>query len=135
VTDAEQPYLWAFRIELDGSLTGPAPAFAPLRIPFGEIVPGSGGLTVDTRDRVFVSSTAGLQMFDTEDRFSGVIESPVRGKRITSATFGGEDFAFLYVTLDDQIHRLRTATTGIPFFARDYDQIGGRGGRGGGGGR
>jgi hypothetical protein len=73
-------------------------------------------------------------MFDTEDRFSGVIESPVRGKRITSATFGGEDFAFLYVTLADQIHRLRTATTGVAFFARDYDQIGGRGGRGGRGG-
>jgi gluconolactonase len=134
VADAEQPYLWAFRIELDGSLTAPAPAFGPLRIPFGEIVPGSGGMTVDTRDRVFVTSTAGLQMFDTEDRFSGVIASPLREKKITSATFGGEDFAYLYVTLDDQIHRLRTATTGIPYFARDYARIGGRvGGAGGGG--
>lgn len=128
VTDAEQPHLWAFRIELDGSLTAPAPAFAPLRIPFGELVPGSGGMTVDTRDRVFVSTTAGLQMFDTEDRFSGVIESPVRGKRITSATFGGEEFAFLYLTVEDRIYRLRTATTGVPFFARDYSAIGGRGG-------
>ena len=91
-------------------------------------------MTVDTRDRVFVSSTAGLQMFDTEDRFSGVIESPVRGEKVTSATFGGEDFAFLYVTLADGVYRLRTATTGIPFFARDYGQIGGRGGRGGRGG-
>lgn len=134
VTDAEQPHLWAFRIELDGTLTAPAPAFAPLRIPFGETLPGSGGMTVDTRDRVFVTSTAGLQMFDTEDRFSGVIESPVRGERITSATFGGEGFAWLYITLDDQIHRLRTATTGVPFFVRDYSQIGGRGGGGGAGG-
>jgi sugar lactone lactonase YvrE len=89
-------------------------------------------MLVDTRDRVFVTSTAGLQMFDTEDRFSGVVESPLRGRRITSATFGGEGFAFLYVTLEDQIHRLRTATTGVPFFARDYEVIGGRGGRGGG---
>jgi len=132
VTDAVQPYLWAFRIELDGSLTAPAPAFAPLRIPFGEIVPSSGSVMVDTRDRVFVTSAAGLQMFDTEDRFSGVIESPLRGKRITSATFGGEDFSLLYVTLEDQILRLKTATSGIPFFARDYDDIYNRGGRGGG---
>ena len=121
VTDAEQPHLWAFRAELDGSLTAPAPAFAPLRIPFGELVPGSGGMSVDTRDRVFVATTAGLQMFDTEDRFSGVIESPLRGAPITSATFGGEDFAYLYVTLEDQLVRLRTRTTGVPFFAREYN--------------
>lgn len=131
VTDSEQPHLWAFRIELDGTLTSPAPAFAPLRIPFGETRPGSGGMMVDTRDRVFVTSTAGLQMFDTEDRFSGVIESPVRGEQITSATFGGEGFAWLYITLDNQIYRMQTSTTGVPFFARDYTQIGGRGGGGG----
>lgn len=122
VTDAAQPYLWAFRIELDGSLTAPAPAFAPLRIPFGELVPGAGGMTVDSGDRVFVSSTAGLQMFDTEDRFSGVIESPVRGETITSATFGGDAFDYLYVTLPNGLYRLRTATTGGPFFIRDYNR-------------
>ncbi len=136
VTDAQQPQMWAYRIELDGSLTAAAPAFAPLRIPFGEVFPGSDGMTVDTLDRVFVATTAGVQMFDTEDRISGVIDSPVRGEKITSATFGGEDFAYLYVTVDHQLYRLRTATTGIPYFARDYDQIGRRGrGRTGGGGR
>jgi gluconolactonase len=123
VTDSERPHLWAFRAELDGSLTAGAPVFAPLRLPFETAKPGSGGMTVDTQDRVFVATKLGVQVFDTEDRFSGVIDTPVRGSGPSNLTFAGPNFDYLYVTMPHALYRLRTATTGTPYFLRDYEAI------------
>lgn len=123
VTDSEKPHLWAFRAELDGSLTAGAPVYAPLQLPFETSRPGSDGMTVDTQDRLFVATSLGLQVFDTEDRFSGVIESPVRGKGPSNATFAGPNFDYLYVTMPNSLYRLKTATRGVPYFLRDYDAM------------
>ncbi|MDA0205382.1 MAG: SMP-30/gluconolactonase/LRE family protein [Acidobacteria bacterium] len=123
VTDRETPHLWAFRAELDGSLTAGAPVFAPLRLPFETAKPGSDGMTVDTQDRVFVATTLGIQVFDTEDRFSGVIDTPIRGSSPSNLTFAGPNFDYLYVTTPQALYRLRTATTGVPYFLRDYQAI------------
>ena len=123
VTDSEKPHLWAFRAELDGSLTAGAPVFAPLRLPYETAKPGSGGMTVDTQDRVFVAATLGIQVFDTEDRFSGVIDTPVRGSGPSNLTFAGPNFAYLYVTTPHALYRLRTATAGVPYFLRDYEAM------------
>ena len=123
VTDSEAPRLWAFRAELDGSLTAGAPAFAPLRLPFETAKPGSGGMTVDTQDRVFVATKLGIQVFDTEDRFSGVIDTPVRGSGPSNLAFAGPNFDYLYVTMPHALYRLRTATTGMPYFLRDYEAL------------
>ena len=123
VTDSEKPHLWAFRAELDGSLTAGAPVFAPLRLPVETATPGSGGMTVDTQDRVFVAATLGIQVFDTEDRFSGVIDTPVRGSGPSNLTFAGPNFAYLYVTTPHALYRLRTATAGVPYFLRDYEAM------------
>ena len=123
VTDSEKPHLWAFRAELDGSLTAGAPVYAPLQLPFETARPGSDGMTVDTQDRVFVATKLGLQVFDTEDRFSGVIESPIRGQGPSNTTFAGPNFNYLYITMPNGLYRLRTATTGVPYFLRDYEAI------------
>ena len=123
VTDSEKPHLWAFRAELDGSLTAGAPVFGPLRLPFETAKPGAGGMTVDTQDRVFVAATLGIQVFDTEDRFSGVIDTPVRGTGPSNVTFAGPNFAYLYVTTPHALYRLRTATAGVPYFLRDYEAM------------
>ena len=123
VTDSEKPHLWAFRAELDGSLTAGAPVFAPLRLPFETATPGSGGMTVDTQDRFFVATTLGIQVFDTEDRFSGVIDTPVRGTGPSNVTFAGPNFEYLYVTTPHALYRLRTATAGVPYFLRDYEAM------------
>ncbi len=123
VTDGEKPHLWAFRAELDGSLTAGAPVFAPMRLPFETGRPGSDGLTVDTQDRVFVATSVGIQVFDTEDRFSGVIDSPIRGEGPSNLTFAGPNFDYLYVTMPHALYRLKTATTGVPYYLRDYEAM------------
>lgn len=123
VTDSEKPHLWAFRAERDGSLTAGAPVFAPLRSPFETARPGSDGLTVDTQDRVFVATALGIQVFDTEDRYSGLIDTPLRGVGLSNLTFAGPNFDYLYVTMPHALYRLRTATTGVPYFLRDYEAM------------
>jgi gluconolactonase len=123
VTDSEKPHLWAFRAELDGSLTAGAPVFAPVRLPFETAKPGSDGMTVDTQDRVFVATALGIQVFDTENRFSGVIDTPIRGSGPSNLTFAGPNFDYLYVTMPYALYRLRTATTGVPYFLRDYEAM------------
>ena len=122
-TDHDRPALWAFRAEPDGSLTAGAPVYGPLELAFGHIRPDSDGLTVDTQDRVFVATRAGIQVFDTEDRFSGVIKMPERGKRPANLTFGGPDFDHLYVAQQDKVYRIKTQTTGLPYYARDYEAM------------
>ena len=119
-TDADRTALWAFRAELDGALTAGAPVYGPLELAFGRLRPDSDGLTVDTWDRVFVATRAGIQVFDTEDRFSGVIRMPERGKRPANLTFGGPDFSWLYVAQQDKVYRIKTRTTGVPYPWRDY---------------
>jgi sugar lactone lactonase YvrE len=80
-------------------------------------------MTVDTQDRVFVATTLGIQVFDTEDRFSGVIDTPIRDTGPTNVTFAGPNFDYLYVTTPHALYRLRTATTGLPYFLRDYEAM------------
>lgn len=122
-TDANRTALWAFRAEVDGSLTAGVPSFGPVELAFGYLRPDSDGLTVDTQDRVYVGTRAGIQVFDTEDRYSGIIKVPDRGKRAANLTFGGPDYSWLYIAQQDKVYRIKTQTTGVPYFARDYEAM------------
>ena len=109
--------IWRFAKNPDGTL-GEGEIFAQL-----ESDAEPDGMTVDTLDRLFVATSLGLQVFDTEDRFSGVIESPVRGEGPSNATFAGPNFDYIYVTMPNSLYRLKTATTGVPYFLRDYEEM------------
>jgi len=122
-TDANRTALWAFRAELDGSLTAGVPSFGPVELAYGTLLPESDGLTVDTQDRVYVGTRAGIQVFDTEDRYSGTIKVPDRGRRAANLTFGGPDYSWLYIAQQDKVYRIKTQTTGLPYWARDYEAM------------
>jgi sugar lactone lactonase YvrE len=70
-----------------------------------------------------VATTLGIQVFDTEDRYSGLIDTPIRGAGPSNLTFAGPDLDYLYVTMPHALYRLRTATTGVPYFLRDYEAM------------
>ena len=72
-------------------------------------------MTVDSRGRLYVATYAGLQVFDTQGRISGVILSP-QSKRLTNVVFGGPKLDTLYVTCTDKVYRRKTQATGIRFF-------------------
>lgn len=104
VTDRDGPWLWAFRVEPDGGLDFPEKYYGPLRLPFQRDRPGSDGMTVDRFGRLYVSTAAGLQMFDPTGRMGGVILKP-QDKPLANVTFGGAHRDFLYVTCSDKVYR------------------------------
>lgn len=112
VTDRDHPWLWAFRVEADGSLTFPEEYYGPLRLSAQRKTPGSDGMAVDRFGRLYVATAAGLQMFDPTGRMGGVILKP-QNKALSNVAFGGKNRNVLYVTCTDRVYRRRTKTQGV----------------------
>lgn len=117
VTDSNAPHLWAFRVEEDGRLKYGEKYYGPLFLPSGKTVPGSDGMTVDEDFRLYVTTHAGLQMFDPTGRLGGVIAKP-QNAFLSNVVFGGEDFGHLYVTSQDKVYRRKVKPRGRPYFAK-----------------
>ncbi len=76
VSDHGGKHTWAFRIEADGGLSHSQP-YMTLRTPMAdpEISRGDGA-TTDAYGRYYITSAAGVQMFDPTGRLGGVIAIP-----------------------------------------------------------
>ena len=114
VTDSDKPHLWAFRVEKDGSLTCREKYYHPLVLPTGRDKPGSDGMTIDKDGRLYVTTAAGLHMFDPTGRLGGVMHKP-QNKGLSNACFGGPGLAYLYVTNGDKVYRRKTKTAGVVY--------------------
>ena len=114
VTDGNEPALWAFRVEKDGSLTNKDRYYGPLRLLPGQDRPGSDGMTVDVVGRLYVATRAGLQMFDPTGRMGGVIAKP-QNAFLSNVAFGGPELDTLYVTCTDKVYRRKTQTKGVRY--------------------
>ncbi|MDP7269921.1 MAG: SMP-30/gluconolactonase/LRE family protein [Gammaproteobacteria bacterium] len=117
VTDSLKPKLWAFTVGEGGSLTLVEDFFDPVMMAIdldGEAInegrPGTNGMTVDQEGRYFVSSFFGIQVFDPQGKYIGVIDRPT--KFVSNLAFGGEKCNYLYATGLNGIYRLATLTTG-----------------------
>lgn len=115
VTDSDQPHLWTFRIEANGSLSHRERYYMPLQLPSGRDKPGSDGMTVDDNHRLYVATHAGIQMFDPTGRLGGTIAKP-QSRFLSNVCFGGEGFQYLYATCSDKVYRRRVKPTGTPYF-------------------
>ncbi|HIF32664.1 MAG: SMP-30/gluconolactonase/LRE family protein [Pirellulaceae bacterium] len=111
ITDSNHPHLWTYRVEVDGSLRFAEKYYHPVVVPPGAKRPGSDGMTVDSKGRLFLASLAGLQMFDSTGRPSGVIRKP-QSRFLSNVTFGGPKFDTLYVTCQDKVYKRKTKSTG-----------------------
>ena len=117
VTDGQEPVLWTFRVSADGSLTCKEPYYSPLQMLLGSDRPGSDGMTIDSVGRLYVTTRAGLQMFDPTGRLGGAIAKPHKGP-LSNACFGGADLKTLYVTAGDKVFKRKTQAEGIRYFKK-----------------
>ena len=117
VTDGRDAHLWTFRIEADGSLAHKERYYMPLRLTTSSKRPGSDGMTVDERQRLYVASRAGVQMFDPTGRMGGVILTPGEIPA-SNVCFGGEGFRYMYITQRDKVYRRLVKPKGVPYFLR-----------------
>lgn len=118
IADWDHPHLRTYRVEADGSLKFGDNYYGPLQIPSGQTLPGSDGMTVDDKGRLYVATHAGLQMFDPTGRPCGSIVKP-QTKFLSNVKFGGPNFDMAYVTSTDRIYKRKLNTKGTPHFLRE----------------
>ncbi len=110
VSEYRGGHVWAYRILEDGSLDG-GDRFMTLRLPVGRDDSGGDGSTVDEEGRYYVTSHAGIQIFDELGRISGLLFRP-QDKNTVSIAFAGEGNQYLYACSSDKIYRRLTKTRG-----------------------
>lgn len=104
--------VWNYLVADDGSLRG-GERLATLVTPVGRADSGGDGATTDAAGRIYVTSHAGIQMFDATGRLGGVISRP-QDKGTVSCAFAGPGRAWLYACSSDQVYRRKTLTAGAP---------------------
>ncbi|HAM73743.1 MAG TPA: gluconolactonase [Verrucomicrobiales bacterium] len=114
VADTFGQFVWSFQVQADGTLAQKEP-FHDLHIVDGRTDSGADGLKVDTQGRLYVASSAGIQICDQAGRVIGIIPKP-QNAWLANLAFAGHDFDQLVVTCGDKVYRRKVKAKGVlPF--------------------
>jgi enterochelin esterase family protein len=111
VSDYNGVHVYAFTVQLDGSLADRKPLMTMKAPENKPTVAGGDGMAIDAAGRVYVTTALGLQIFDASGQLLGVLPKPGTGP-LVSAGFGGKDLDLLYVACGDKLYVRRTKTKG-----------------------
>jgi enterochelin esterase family protein len=114
ISDAADKYLWAFRVQLDGSL-GPGDRYYSLYVRRGQTRSEASEMVVDNKRRLYVGSKEGVQVFDPTGRLCGTLTKPSNDP-ITALEFGGEKGDLLFMACGNQlfVRRMLAQASFIP---------------------
>jgi gluconolactonase len=108
VDDTLGPTVYAYDVQPDGSVKNKR-AFAQLRdIPEGK-ESGADGMALDREDRLYVTTVAGVQVFDAAGKYLGTIKVP---RQPANAGFAGPDKRVLYITAREGLYRINMLAQG-----------------------
>jgi gluconolactonase len=108
VDDTIGPTVFAYDVQPDGTVKNKRP-FAQLRdIPAGQ-ESGADGLAIDRNDRVYITTVAGVQVFDAKGQYLGTITA---GRQAANVAFAGPGKSTLYLTAREGLYRVKTLAQG-----------------------
>jgi gluconolactonase len=108
VNDTLGPTVYAYDVQPDGNVKNKR-AFAQLRdIPEGK-ESGADGMALDREDRLYVTTVAGVQVFDAAGKHLGTIKVP---RQPANAGFAGPDKRVLYITAREGLYRINMLAQG-----------------------
>ena len=108
VDDTIGPTVFAYDVQPDGTVKNKRP-FAQLRdIPSG-MESGADGLAIDRNDRVYITTVAGVQVFDAKGQYLGAIKA---GRQAANVAFAGPGKSTLYLTAREGLYRVKTLAQG-----------------------
>jgi gluconolactonase len=108
VDDTIGETVFAYDVEADGAVKNKRP-FVKLRdIPVGA-ESGADGMAIDREDRIYVTTVAGVQVFDPKGQYLGTIKA---GRQGANVAFAGPDKRTLYITAREGLYRVKTLTQG-----------------------
>jgi gluconolactonase len=109
-------FVWAYDVNPDGTVAGPRKFcelfLTPEVLGRGGRTSGADGMTIDEQGRLYVATEMGLQIFDAEGEFVGIVNTPVFP---VSCCFGGDDMKTLYIAAYDKIYRILTNVKGLKY--------------------
>lgn len=108
VDDTTGPVVWAFDVQPDGSCANRRVFTLLHDIPAGQLS-FADGIAVDSEGRLFVSTVTGVQVFDAEGTYLGVIKVP---RQPANIAFSGPGKQTLYITAREGLYRVKTLTKG-----------------------
>ena len=108
VDDTVGDTVFAFDVESDGSVKNKR-AFAKLH----EVQPGqesgADGMTIDSQDRIYVTTTSGIQVFDAKGGYAGTIKVP---RQPANCAFAGPGKRTLYITAREGLYKVNMLSQG-----------------------
>jgi gluconolactonase len=108
VDDTLNQTVFAYDVQPDGTAKNKR-VFTQLRdIPAGS-ESGADGMAIDREDRVYITTVAGVQVFDPKGNYLGTIRA---GRQAANAAFAGPDKQTLYLTAREGLYRVRTLASG-----------------------
>jgi gluconolactonase len=113
VDSSKDNFVWAYDVNEDGTISN-GRKFAELRLT-GNVLERKGksssadGMAIDTMGNIYVATYYGVQIFDSEGTFVGMINLP---SFPVSLGFGDEDMKTLYIVSYDKVYKIRTHMKG-----------------------
>jgi len=109
VNSDKENFIWAYDVQEDGTITNER-KFAELYLTADvldklEKSSGADGMKVDAEGNLYVATFAGVQLFNNEGVFQGIIYVP---DYPVNLAFGGADMKTLYITSLDKIYSIPT---------------------------
>jgi sugar lactone lactonase YvrE len=103
VNDPGTRWVWAFQIQLDGSLINGRP-FYRLETSDESSAVDAGGMVFDSDGFLYVATKLGVQVCEQRGRVTAVIDAP-GNNGLSNVFFGGPGLQWLYVTDGDKVYR------------------------------
>jgi gluconolactonase len=109
-------YVAAFDVNEDGTLSNMR-QFAKLYVEpqvldRKDVYTGADGMTIDTDGNIYVATNMGIQIFDPNGAFIGIVHLPVKP---ISIVFGGDDLSTIYCTCPTRLYAVKTNKTGLTY--------------------
>jgi len=116
VNSDKDEWVWAYDVHDDGTV-GNGRRFARLFLN-PEVLErkgrssGADGMTIDELGNIYVATWAGLQIFNAQGEFLGMVNTPVYP---VSCCFGGDDMKTLFMVGYDKVFKIRTNVQGLRY--------------------
>jgi gluconolactonase len=78
----------------------------------GDITTGADGMALDAEGNLYVATHMGLQIFDKNGEFVGIVHLPIRP---TSCKFGGDELQTIYFACPTKIYSIKTFKKGLQY--------------------
>ena len=113
VVDTYDKFIRAYRVLQDGFLVDQR-IFAELKLKEGapDNRSGADGLAMDVNGDLFVTTSLGVQIYDANGNFVGIIRVP---ETPANCTFGGADMKTLFITARKNLYMIKLKVPGVLF--------------------